>query len=74
METEEQSLERQKNERDVLEALTHTLDDYKCDVTEISVENVYVVVNIRTLKGRFITQVLYLVVRGGVKCEKEEKC
>jgi hypothetical protein len=49
LETEEQRLEREQNERDVLEAL----GDYKCDAG-MSVENVPSVVNIRTLKGRFI--------------------
>jgi hypothetical protein len=47
--TEKQRLEREQNERDVLEALC----DYKCD-TGISVENVPAVVNITTLKERFI--------------------
>ena len=49
METEEQSLEREQNERDVLEAL----GDYKCDAG-MSVENVSALVNIRALKGRCI--------------------
>ena len=49
LETEEQRLEREQNEHDVLEAL----GDYKCDA-EMSVENVPAVVNIKTLKGRFI--------------------
>ena len=49
METEEQRLEREQNERDVLEAL----GDYKCD-TGMSVENGPAVGNIKTLKGRFI--------------------
>ena len=47
LETEEQRLERELNERDVLEAL----GDYKCD-TGVSVENVSAVVNVRTLIGR----------------------
>ena len=46
LETQEQTLEREQNERDVLEAL----DEYKCD-TGMSVENVPVVVNIKTLKA-----------------------
>ncbi len=49
METEEQSLGREQNESDVLEAL----GDYKCDAG-MSVENVPAVLNIKTLKGRFI--------------------
>jgi len=49
LETEEQTLERQQDELDVLEAL----DEYKCDAG-LSVENVPVVVKIKTLKGRFI--------------------
>ena len=51
METEEQSLEREQNERDVLEAL----GDYKCDAG-MSFENVPVVVDIKTIKARFIAQ------------------
>ncbi len=50
--TEEQMLQRKQNERDVLERL----GDYKCDAG-MSVENVpavCTVVNIKTLKGRFI--------------------
>ena len=42
-------LEREQNDRDVLEAL----GEYKCKA-EVSVENVPAVVNIKTLKGRFI--------------------
>jgi hypothetical protein len=49
LETEEQMLEREKNERDVLEAL----DEYTCDAGK-SVEDVPVIVNIKTLKGRLI--------------------
>ena len=49
METEEQTLEREQNEHDVLEAL----GEYKCDAG-MSVENVPAVVNIKTMKGRFI--------------------
>ena len=41
-------IEREQNECDVLE----TLGEYKCD-TGMTVENVSVVVNIKTLKGRF---------------------
>jgi len=44
-----QTLEREQNERDVLEAL----GDYKCDAG-MSVENVPAVVNIKTRKGRLI--------------------
>ncbi len=43
-----QTLEREQNERDILEAL----GDYKCD-TGMSVENVPAVVTI-TLKRRFV--------------------
>ena len=49
LETEEQRLEKEQNERDFLEAL----GDYRCDAV-MSVENVPAVVNIKTLKGRFI--------------------
>jgi hypothetical protein len=49
LETEEQRLERKRNWHDVLEAL----GDYKCDAG-MSFENVPVVVDIKTLKGRFI--------------------
>ena len=42
LETEELTLEREQDERDVLEAL----DEYKCD-TGMPVENVSVVVNIK---------------------------
>ena len=49
LETEDQRLEREQNERDVLE----TSRDYKCDVG-MSVENVSMVVNIRKLKGQFL--------------------
>ena len=44
METEEQTLEREQNERDVLEAL----GEYKCD-SGMSVENVLAVVKTKTL-------------------------
>jgi len=43
-------LEREQNECDVLE----TLGEYKCDAG-MSVEDVIVIVNIKTLKGRLIT-------------------
>ena len=43
METEEQMLERQKNECDALDAL----GEYKCD-TGMSVEDVPAIVNIKT--------------------------
>jgi hypothetical protein len=49
LETVEETLEREQNERDVREAL----GEYKCD-GGMSVENVTAVVNIKTLKGRFI--------------------
>ena len=49
LQTEEQTLKSEQNERDVPE----TLGDYKCDAG-MSVENVSAVVNIKTLKGRFI--------------------
>ena len=69
-ETEEQRLEREQNERDVVE----TLGDYECDA-EMSVENVPAVVNVQTLKERFIAQVLCWVVGGcGEGCGKEEEC
>jgi hypothetical protein len=48
LETEEQTLEREQNERDALEAL----GDYKCDAG-MSVENVPAVGNIKAPKGRF---------------------
>ena len=49
LETQEQRLEREQNACDVLEALS----DYKCDAG-MSVENVPAVVDIKTLKRRFI--------------------
>ena len=49
LETDEQTLKSEQNERDVPE----TLGEYKCDAG-MSVETVPVVVNIQTLKGRFI--------------------
>jgi hypothetical protein len=48
LETEEHSLEREQNERDVLEAL----GEYKCDAG-MSVENVTAVVNKKRLQGQF---------------------
>ncbi len=53
LETEEQTLEREQNERDVLEAL----GGYKCDAGMSvcdTVENVPVNVNIKTLRVQFI--------------------
>jgi hypothetical protein len=50
LETEEQMLERERNERDVLDAL----GEYKCD-TGMSVEDVPAVVNKKTQKGQLIT-------------------
>jgi hypothetical protein len=49
LETEEQTLEREQNVRDVLEAL----GEYKCDA-RISVETVPAVVNIKTLKDNLL--------------------
>ena len=49
LETEEQLLEREQNERDVLDAL----GEYKCD-PGMSVEDVPAIVNIKTLNGRLI--------------------
>jgi hypothetical protein len=49
LETKEQTLEREQNQRDVVEAL----GEYKCDAG-MSVENVPAVVNIKTLNGRWI--------------------
>jgi hypothetical protein len=49
LETEDQTLEREQKERDVLEAL----GEYKCDAG-MSVDYVPAVVNIKTLKERFI--------------------
>ena len=46
LETDEQMLEREQDERDVLD----TLDEYTCD-SGMSVEDVLVIVNIKTLKG-----------------------
>ena len=42
-------IEREQNDRDVLDAL----GEYKCD-TGMSEEDVTVIVNIKTLKGRLI--------------------
>ena len=53
LETEVKTLEREQNERGVLEAL----GEYKCD-PGMSVENVSVVVNIKTLKGQCIAHKL----------------
>jgi hypothetical protein len=70
LETEEQRLEREQNERDVLEAL----GDYKCDAG-ISVENVPAVANIKRLKGRFIAHKFSTGWAVGVeKRGKEEEC
>jgi len=49
VETEEQMLEREKNERDVLGAL----GEYECDAG-MSFEDVPAIFNIKTLKGRLI--------------------
>ncbi len=49
LETEDQILEREQNERDVLEAL----GECKCDYG-MFVEDVTVIVNIKRLKGRLI--------------------
>ena len=49
LDTEEQTLEREQNERDVLEAL----GEYTCHAA-MSVENAPAVVNRKTLKGLFI--------------------
>jgi hypothetical protein len=46
LETEEQMLKREENERDVLDEL----GEYNCD-TGMSVEDVNVIVNTKTLKG-----------------------
>ena len=53
--TQEQRLESEQNACDVLEAL----GDYKCDAG-MSVENVPAVVNIKTLKGRFIAPSFFI--------------
>jgi hypothetical protein len=73
LETEEETLEREQNDCDILEGL----GEYKCD-TGILVKNVSLVVNIKTLNGRFIehitTQVLCGVDGGcGKECGKEEE-
>ena len=57
-------LEREHNERDVLDAL----GEYKCDAG-MSVEDVPAIVNTKTLKGRF-TQLQYWV---GGGCGEEWK-
>jgi len=66
-----QTLDREQNERDFLEAL----GEYKGDA-EMSLENGPAVVNIKTLKGRFIApQVLHWVGDGrGEECGKEKEC
>jgi len=73
LETEEQTLEREQNDRDVLEAL----GEYKCDAG-MSVENVPAVININTLKGRFIAHKYSTGWAVGVRCGeefgKEEEC
>ena len=51
LETEEQTHEREQNERDVLDVL----GEYKCDAG-MSVENVPAIVNIKTLKGLLIAR------------------
>ena len=57
LETEDQMLEREQNERDVLE----TLGEYMCD-SGLSVENVSAVVDIKNNEGKiYYTQVLYWV-------------
>ncbi len=70
LETEEQTLEREENERDVLEAL----GEYKCDAG-MSVENVPAVVKIQTLKGRLIAHKCSTGWAVGVmKSGKEKEC
>ncbi len=70
LETEEQRLEREQNERDVLEAL----GDYKCDAG-MSVENVPAVAKIKRLKGRFIAHKFFTGwAVGVVKSGTEEEC
>jgi hypothetical protein len=69
-EAEEQTLEREQNEWDVLEAL----GGYTCDAG-MSVDNVTAVVNIKTLKGRVIAQKFSTGrVAGVVKSGKEGEC
>ena len=70
LETEDQNLEREKDEHDVLEAL----GEYKCDAG-MSVENVPAVVNIKNTEGTiYCTQVLYWVGSGGgEECGKEQE-
>jgi hypothetical protein len=66
----EQTLEREQNESDVLEAL----GEYKSDAG-MSFENVPAVVNIKTLKGRFIAHKFCTGWAVGVeKSGKEEMC
>jgi hypothetical protein len=68
LQTEEHTLEREQNERDVLEAL----GEYKCDAG-MSVENVPAVVNIKTLKTRFIEQQFSTALAVGVVKSVETK-
>jgi hypothetical protein len=68
LETQEQRLESEQNERDVLEELV----DYKCDAG-MSVENVPASVNIKTLKGPFIAYKFSTGAVGVVKSGKEEE-
>jgi hypothetical protein len=51
LETEEQMIKREQNERDVLVAL----GEYKCDAG-MSVEDISAIVNIKKLNGRLIAQ------------------
>ena len=70
LETEEQMLEREKNERVVLDVP----GEYKCDVG-MSLEDVPVIVNIKTLKSQLIAHKFntgWTV--GVVKSGKEEVC
>ena len=68
LETVVLTLEREQNERDVLEAL----GEYKCDAG-MSVENVAAVVNIKTLKRRFIAQKFSTGLAVGVVKSVEKK-
>jgi hypothetical protein len=56
LDTEEERLKREQNERDVFEAL----GEYQCNAG-MSVENVPAVVNIKTLKGRFTANKILLL-------------
>ena len=51
VETEEQMLEREQNERDVLDALGE--DEWDAGIS-VEIEDVPAIVNIQTLKGRLI--------------------